>query len=92
MSGARIGLVMAALSLTSCGGVPRFERPACEQRYRDCTDACADRCETLAPVDDSRRAPTLNDNDLGYEACSACVSECRDRAERCEAAAPPVAP
>lgn len=80
----------AALVAASCGGVMQFQNKACERRYEDCTDACADRCEAgRPPIDDSRRPPTIDDHELGYERCTDCVSECRKRAEQCEAESVP---
>lgn len=85
-------LLAGALLLIGCAGSPAFERPACRALYDDCTDACADRCETRGSSpydpDDSRRPPTLHDDDLAATQCASCVSDCRERAERCEAAVP----
>ncbi len=76
--------------LAGCAGTPRFQNKACEQQFADCTDACADRCEPVGPADDTRRPPTLDDNDIGAADCAACVTACQRQADRCEGAPPPV--
>lgn len=89
----RAAALALAVSAVSCGGVPRFENPRCAQRYADCTDACADRCDIRGPVDDSRRPPTVDDNEMTHADCADCVDDCREAAARCEAeTVPPGAP
>lgn len=75
-----LGALTALLS--ACG--PRIDRPVCKQRYADCTDACAERCDRRIPGRDDNRGSTFEDNDPAHADCASCVQSCRSAAERCD--------
>ncbi|MEZ4436188.1 MAG: hypothetical protein R3F65_27640 [bacterium] len=81
-------LWLVVFGAVGCGGLRPYS-PRCEERYRTCTDACAARCEPHGPVDDSRLDMTgFRGNSPTESACSSCVVECRDAADRCQEQVP----
>jgi len=69
--------------LAGCGGMSDLA-PACQRIYQDCTDICADRCETAQPADDNLGPPPISDNATSANDCADCVSSCKRKARTCQ--------